>query len=494
MMGYRLRHRDFSGREFTLAPGAAHYEIIAENGGDLLFLGAGPDWQNLPIAQKAFESGNNIYILQSPALLVSQKDSLCQNAADLRADSISSENASKIYKSATILFYRPAMRIDPDFWEKFLGEMEAGHFEAYPKKQLAWLPGHNGRLLHQEMRLALEEHGYAICEDDFSRNPQQFMRQENLPEIAVSVNFHGLDADGRIFNFCRAKKIPVAVWLVDNPWNLLSSIRLPWWKHAVLFATDATFIPDLRKAGACSVHFLPLAAAQHFFNQECDGKGMPVFVGRSEFPEKKKFFAAASVPEQMVAEAQKDLETGNAPDFYWWHKRLGGELWPGFAVRNTGFGAETFSQKNRQRWLCAGASAGMEIYGDDGWKELVPDAVLRPPVDYYGGLAKIYARASAVLNITSLLLPQSLNQRHFDVWAANGLLLSDATKGLKIFPSELVRPIIVKEPRQLAGRLKFFATEPDFRRRLIDAWREEILGHHLYRHRIGKILAILQKS
>lgn len=116
---------------------------------------------------------------------------------------------------------------------------------------------------------------------------------------------------------------------------------------------------------------------------------------------------------------------------------------------------------------------------------------MHDPVDYYGKLPQIYAGALAVLNVTSLLLPQSLSQRHFDVWAANGFLLSDPTKGLDIFPHDLVGPIRVDGPEKLLEKLAWLESRPAYRSELSSAWREHILGCHLYSHRISRILEIL---
>ena len=44
-------------------------------------------------------------------------------------------------------------------------------------------------------------------------------------------------------------------------------------------------------------------------------------------------------------------------------------------------------------------------------------------------------------------MSEALTQRHFDVWAAGGFLLTDRTPGLDIFPRELVEPIVLRPPR-----------------------------------------------
>ena len=73
------------------------------------------------------------------------------------------------------------------------------------------------------------------------------------------------------------------------------------------------------------------------------------------------------------------------------------------------------------------APAGLVVVGDKGWKHHLPpgppETPLLPPVDYYTTLPGLYRAASYTFNVTSLLLPGGLTQRHFDVWRAGGFLL-----------------------------------------------------------------------
>ena len=321
------------------------------------------------------------------------------------------------------------------------------------------------------------------------------------------MNLRGLDAEGRIFHLCRAMGIPVALWFVDNPWHVLSGVRLPWWQDAHIYVTDASFVDGLKAQGAERVVHLPLAAAPHMW-RELGGLSArldpPLFVGRSAFPEKERFFAAASVPQALEAEAASLLahSTGpqDAPHFFWWHSRLGGSLWPGYDVRRPGLGAERCAQANRTRWLLAsgaglpgqsGQAGGLRVAGDDGWKALLPGADIHPPVDYYTALPACYAQAQAVLNVTSLLLPHSLSQRHFDVWASGGLLLSDATRGLDIFPEALVEPMRLQGPEDFMVKCAWFQAHPADALDLRYAWREHLRAAHGYEHRILRILETL---
>ncbi len=129
------------------------------------------------------------------------------------------------------------------------------------------------------------------------------------------------------------------------------------------------------------------------------------------------------------------------------------------------------------------------MIGDPGWQELLPGADLRPPVDYYGGLAAVYRHAACSLNITGMLLPSGLTQRHFDVWTAGGFLLTDANPGLEIFPEELVRAVAFARAEELPALFSRLAGDSPEKRALARQWRETILAGHTYAHRAAKVLA-----
>ena len=379
------------------------------------------------------------------------------------------------------------------------------------------LPGHDGQLLHQELRQALKACGLSpVLPMRVHWQPHADMHAvwrelfcQGKPRLLLSVNLRGLDAEGRVFHLCRDMGVPVALWLVDNPWHVLSALRLPWWREACIFVTDASFMPELAAAGARHVHHLPLAVAPHMWRAQeampaAPEKAEPLFVGRSAFPQKERFFAAASVPERLQNEALALLENNETPsggpNYFWWRQRLGGAAWPGFAVRGAGLGAEICARANRARWLrtllegragkCDGSGGAerppLRIVGDAGWKALLPGADILPPVDYYAALPEWYARA-VTLNVTSLLLPHSLSQRHFDVWAAGGVLLSDATSGLDIFAPDMADAVRLDRPEDFWPRWDALRSRPAHARDLRLAWREHLRQGHEYTHRVRRI-------
>ncbi|MFP5238759.1 MAG: DUF3880 domain-containing protein, partial [Acidobacteriota bacterium] len=316
------------------------------------------------------------------------------------------------------------------------------------------------------------------------------LRRES-PSLFLSVNFDGLDESGFDFHLLRRAGVPVAAWCVDNPFHALSRLKGVFWRDIHVFVTDGWFLEPLRRHGAKHAYHLPLAACQAFFNARPDAphlEGKLLFVGRSGFPGRDDFFAGLRPPQALMDEALAMLGSGGRPDYAWWLERLGCEtLWPGRQARLAGLGAELCGQAWRAAVIEGAAAAGpLAVCGDERWPGLARAAFqLLPPVDYYGPLAGMYASCRCVIGATSPLLPRGLTQRHFDVWAAGGLLLSDNTPGLDIFPDELVREAVFRAPSDIPEALRRLESAGPALRA---AWREHIAARHTYAVRLETIL------
>ncbi|MDR2489375.1 MAG: DUF3880 domain-containing protein [Desulfovibrio sp.] len=382
------------------------------------------------------------------------------------------------------------------------------------------LPDSGAELLRRELALGFAEAGCGV----FRVHPADLLDERSpgfLPHLAdsgppllFSVNFQGLNPLRRTLDILERCGGRAAVWCVDNPWNLLSGVRDPRWKSLPVFITDAGFIPSLKEHGAPFARHLPLASCPELFAlnsaheavRAAPGGLAPfVFVGRSAFPGKESFFAGQEIPDAPRLRARRMLSRGLRPDLAWWEKELAcapASFWPGKKARRPALGAEDANLAWRRLCLEAASAAGpdnpagkeypgLDIFGDEGWRDGLPaGARLHPPVDYYSRLPGIYAAARYSLCLTSLQLPSGLNQRHFDVWTAGGLCLSDATPGLRLFPDELTRPICFHTPadiKTLAERLEAGGG----RAALIADWRRCLRERHRYVHRAQTVLDAL---
>ena len=383
------------------------------------------------------------------------------------------------------------------------------------------LPGTEGSLIRKELALAFGEVGCDVRMPDPARllDADYALNLHNLLDgkrcLYFSINGSGLTPLREKLELLTKADCRVVIWFVDNPWNILSGIREPLWRALPLFVTDNSFIAPLKANGAENVRHLPLAASFAHFSLEREDISPPpaslapvVFVGRSAFPNKARFFADIALPTDTCRESEALLAHGQRPDLLWWQKHLrinDDRLWPGREARQAACGAEEANLQWRSLCLSGAASAGraynamtglsgpgLDIFGDAGWVRLLPPGIrLRPPVDYYTRLPGIYRQTAYSLCLTSLQLPQGLNQRHFDVWAAGGCCLSDNTPGLELFPRELTAPIRFRTPGDIFTVMEKIERQ-NLRPSLISGWQACLREQHTYAHRAQLLFDSLQ--
>jgi len=486
----------------TLPDDKGQFEIIP-GGPKAVFLGAGP---RPDLLAEYFPEFIDAHIVETP-LMVEQieawQEKLPTGFTSLPAGDFTPELAA----NCTIIRYRPGLKAFPSFWGPLTARAATSRLPHQSAKKIIWLPLSEEDLLGKELTIAFKAKGYAVrhldkemLERSSGTELPALLKQEK-PELFFSVNFKGLEPFGLGFNILREAGVKVAIWLVDNPFNILTSVKSGYWKEAHLFVTDHSFIGPLIQTGAKWVTHLPLAACPELF---ADGGNLPehghdledklVFVGRSEFPKKNKFFAGLTPNHLLLEEAISMLEEGNRPHFHWWQDHILASLWPGNAVRHVGIGAEVAGYAWRTRCL-SGTGDKAIIFGDDQWGQIdTITAEVRPLLDYYAHLPAVYRSASVNLNVTGMQLPAGLTQRHFDVWCAGGFLITDANPGMKIFPEKLAEAVIFKTPEDIAPLFARFQSDSTLKEELRKAWQELILKEHTYHNRATTIFKTMALS
>jgi hypothetical protein len=372
------------------------------------------------------------------------------------------------------------------------------------------LPDNGKNLLRRELATAFAALGLDVARVDPAEiagpeHPKGLARHlEAGPVLVLSINFQALERPRPVLETLERAGSRAAVWCVDNPWNILAGVRDPSWKGIPFFVVDKSFIEPLRRAGAEKVFHLPLAACPELFGDprlpEPADLAPLAFVGRLAFPEKETFFAGIELPSAPAREAELLLQAGGRPDFSWWTERLHGDpalFWPGKKARPAALGAETCNAWLRAASLAAAAEIGAELAGDGPGLDIFGDAPeflpagarAHPSVDYYTRLPGIYRKARYSLCCTSLLLPHGLNQRHFDIWMAGGICLTDNTPGLELFPEELTRPTTFTRPEAIPAVVRTLEKMPESARAALIHDRQSFLtAEHTYVHRARTIL------
>jgi hypothetical protein len=499
----RVRIINELGNGQTLPDDPGQFELLP-GGPGVVFLGLGPNPAALSGHFPGFARAAYVECPDMISQIDGWESGVPAGFTRIAPESFTPERAT----AATVIRYRPGLKAFPSFFAPLAARAalarEARRDLAAPSVKTVWIPSAERDLLGRELRLAFESQGWRVRIMDpepLERSPGTELPRllaHGVPELFLSVNFRGLEPFGLGQSILREAGTTVAVWMVDNPFHLLTGVKTAAWRHAKLFVTDHTFIGPLGKSGARWVRHLPLAASPELFatpgplpDNARDLADRLVFVGRSEFPKKQQYFAGLTPDAALMDEAGAMLEHGRRPDFHWWRARVTAPLWPGNEVRRVGIGAEVAGRAWRTRCL---GEAGPQavIFGDDAWKHTPGiTAEVRPVIDYYTALPSVYRAAGAILNVTGMQLPAGLTQRHFDVWCAGGLLLTDANPGLAIFPGELTAPVSFTAPDEITPLFARHRADEGKTQALRHAWRELILAEHTYAHRVETLITSL---
>lgn len=490
----RVRVRDELGRWASLPSGPGAFEDSG-NGPDCLVLGLGPDPGELA---SVLADAGRVWWVECPDF-ESQTPPGWADAAPAHWERLAPDRTAEYYRRAgRVLVYSRNMRLFPSFWGSVMADcrlsLAPGPAAAVDE---VWLPGSERDLLHLDLLHAFEAAGLhvRVLPDETTPSELAEMLRQGRPKLFFSVNLQGFDPLGESIQLLRRAEVRTAVWCVDNPYHLISSMRSHCWREVEFFVTDHWFLEPLKRDGVRRVAHLPLAASGSMFGasphagQEYYADRL-VFAGRSRFPGKRRFFAGCKLDPTAWTEARTLLVDGLRPDFAWWRERLGvARLWPGAQVRQVGFSAEEANLAWRSTCLEHASHVPLTVFGDEGWRDVLANqADLRGAVDYHTELPSIYAAAGAVLNVTSLLLPWGLTNRHFDAPAAGGLILTDDTPGLSIFPEDLVREVRFHRAERIPALFDRVMAEPLLRTDLIRAWGEEIRARHTYAARAAAVL------
>ena len=487
---------DETGVKRTLAGGPGAFAAFGD-GDKLIFLGLGPD----PADAVALADGRPAAYVECPSFATAMGTAFAAAIPDSWPRLDPAELTPGRIGASRFYLYRQNTRLFPSFWGPLWGRVQLALLprpETVPASPTVLLFRSPSGMLEPQLARTLAGLGRPVAEipaGGSARAVAALLCREK-PALALCVNGAGLDDDGLAAELLEAAGVPLCLWFVDNPFHVLGRFASRFWQRAMLCVTDDSFLSPLKALGAARVLHLPLAASDHFFGAS-PAPGLSdraVFVGRSAFAGRDAFFAGCRIPGSLADQAREMTLAGERPDFFWWARSLGlGALWPGKAARQAGCGAETAGLAQRTAVLAAvGQGVPLAVYGDPGWRDLLPPGIeVRPPIDYYGALPGLYAGAGVSVNVTSLLLPRGLTQRHFDVWAAGGCLLTDATPGLALFPAKLTAPIGYAAPAA-AGRLAAdLLADPNRRKDLAAAWQEHIIAGHRYAHRLAALLARL---
>jgi spore maturation protein CgeB len=316
------------------------------------------------------------------------------------------------------------------------------------------------------------------------------------PDFVFSVNYLGFDDTYRIGDFLDIINFPTAVYCVDSPLFILPKPRIPAHGVTTSFVWEKTLIPIMKAMGAQDVHYLPLGSDPDKFKLwpelKIDKKFS--FVGDSMSVAQENMRVLLSPEGRTRAyELAELLKSGKRFD----------ELLATMTPRDVGL-----FDKRQDIWRLAvwAATASkrfkllktiknheLSVYGDEGWRRVIPTLNLVGNVPYGEQVSKLYASSYININSTNCQMPTAVNQRVFDAPLSGGFILTDAQEEMNEFFNVGIEAITYSSVEDFTDKAKYYFDNPSERDKVISAGRERVLRDHTYESRFKVMLDVLKK-
>jgi hypothetical protein len=314
-----------------------------------------------------------------------------------------------------------------------------------------------GRLLVDGLAAALDRRGY----DCYQVGAQHLGRAELdrvvhtlAPRFALAIN----DTNG-LAEWTAAHDLPLAVWEIDPTTDVPRRLTGPA-PRARVYSYRAAHLVGFRRAGWSHVEHLPLAAdpfarrRRHLLGpQRVRYTSDVAFVGASMARQARVLLARfttrlaelrgtdtralaadARALERVLAAQARDLDHFHVPELLAEHMGEAIDLWraSGETERPEALVGELCASQRRAAVVAALSGHGIEVWGDEGWRELLapfgPDGArvrYRGPAGHREEIEYVYSGATVNLDIGRLYQDDIVTLRVFDVLACGGLCLTE---------------------------------------------------------------------
>ncbi len=329
---------------------------------------------------------------------------------------------------------------------------------------------------------------------------------EFLPDFLFCINHLGFDKSGWLTAFLKDAQVPTATWFVDHPDFIIRAYPENVSEWVAVFVWDQHYVAGLQEMGFPWVTYLPLAADTQLFRPyrhppvDRFGSHVAAFVGGTWTQRVTQQLARYAEQTATLAYIEAAAQIFQWSSYYQARTDLA-EIYPGFehlpVNEQVDLEAAVLwraSQEDRVERVSALCQAGLKVFGDPAWADLLPDpTAYGGSLSYHRELPAFYQCVAINLNLTSLQMKNGLNQRVFDVPATGAFLLTDYKEALwEVFSREEVVTFRTLEEAQ--EKLAYYLKYPETRRRLVALARERILSQHTYGHRVQVILRQLHQT
>jgi spore maturation protein CgeB len=142
----------------------------------------------------------------------------------------------------------------------------------------------------------------------------------------------------------------------------------------------------------------------------------------------------------------------------------------------------------RKRYITSVRSTPVTLYAETDPN--CEGVIFKGTVDYRTGLRSVYTSHAININISSLQLETSVNNRVFDCFASGGFLLSDYRDDMQeIFP-DFWEEITFRSTQEMNEKIDYYLANPVKREELTQKAQEIVLTEHTYQNRAKYIAGL----
>ncbi|MGG4500830.1 methyltransferase domain-containing protein [Paenibacillus polymyxa] len=354
------------------------------------------------------------------------------------------------------------------------------------------------QLGHEILYVRLEE-GFGLSE---IQNIKDFK-----PDIAVAYGSVGIFQDGKQF-LLRQMGIPLVSLHYDNPFfSIDEGLEVEFQEHASYyyhFVWDKYCLQLLTERNIKNVHPIMLATnpLKFYPNPQIKAKeGEIAFVGNIAKVDQN---VLEENLEQMFVNfiINEKVKNINIPTYDLCREafllkefepiRYLYEKHPYAFWRNIYMPIHTRgSAVLRQHVLNSISGIDIHMYGS---KEIASDHLILHPSVPYSELSSLYQSYAVNLNISSIQLETSVNNRIFDVFASKSFVLSDYKDDMKLIFPNVWNEISFGSLEELVIKGDYFLTHPKERIELVEELYEHVITKHTYKERAMEVIEIVTAS
>jgi len=416
-------------------------------------------------------------------------------------------------KKCQIIHHPVSYKINKEFYDELIKFPSLAKNASAKKNKFMLFYGEH--FLQNELKNNLTDNDvYAYCEFPYETFQSRIayesemlkLLSDNEPDALLSINMKGIDTDGIVSEYAEKLSIPIVIWFVDDPHQILISFEDQIRSNMIACCWERSFIPYLKTKGFSAVHYLPLAGDATVFSPaekidfSCDVSfvGSAMASGYQDMIRKKYLWTTELDPLiKECAEALLDNCSYSAADLiatvcdrkkynlpFTDHRNM---TWLAAHVTHCA------SMLKRKIYLGTLIDKGIHLYGDKaGWYELFDKAPkVHDDVPYGTTLSSIYQKSRVSINVTSCQMASACNQRVFDVPLSGGFLITDSQSALGDLFDLKNEVVFYSNTSELIEKVDFYLKNEAERKKISALAREKIIQEHTYKHRIKEIVKIL---